>query len=160
MRSKAVLGRIVDTFDEMAELAVSQRLAPAPERRQLAFMRMQIPTSSRRRRGPAKVGPAKVAEEVAGIEVVRTPEPTPVAANFTKADIVRIVTDAAAAAVLTSQPQAAAMPSEERTAMQARCAQLPAPNPNPNPQPQPSTLPSTLYPYPYPSNPTHLTPPI
>ena len=140
-----MLGRIVDTFDEMAELAVSQRLAPAPERRQLAFMRMQIPTSSRRRRGPAN--PAKVAEEVAGIEVVRTPEPTPVAANFTKADIVRIVTDAAAAAVLTSQPQAAAMPSEEKAAMQARCA-------------QPSTLPSTLYPYPYPSNPTHLTPPI
>jgi hypothetical protein len=153
VRSKAVLGRIVDTFDEMAELAVSQPLAPAPERRQLG--RMQIPTSSRRRRGPAKV-----AEEVAGIEVVRTPEPTPVAANFTKADIVRIVTDAAAAAVLTSQPQAAAMPSEEKAAMQARCAQLPAPNPNPNPQPQPSTLPSTLYPYPYPSNPTHLTPPI
>jgi hypothetical protein len=144
-----VLGRIVDTFDEMAELAVSQPLAPAPERRQLA--RMQIPSSSRRRRGPAKVA------EVAGIVV---PEPTPVAANFTKADIVRIVTDAAAAAVLTSQPQAAAMPSEEKAAMQARCAQLPAPNPNPNPQPQPSTLPSTLYPYPYPSNPTHLTPPI
>ena len=140
MRSKAVLGRIVDTFDEMAELAVSQRLAPAPERRQLG--RMQIPTSSRRRRGPAKVGPAKVAEEVAGIEVVRTPEPTPVAANFTKADIVRIVTDAAAAAVLTSQPQAAAMPSEERTAMQARCAQLPQPPtlyPNPLPYPLPCT---------------------
>ena len=133
-----MLGRIVDTFDEMAELAVSQPLAPAPERRQLATMQILPPPSSRRRRGPAKVA------EVAGRVV---PEPTPVAANFTKADIVRIVTDAAAAAVLTSQPQAAAMPSEEKAAMQARCA-------------QPSTLPSTLYPYPYPSNPTHLTPPI